>query len=147
MEDSINWLPMIVAAFIPLVLGALYYGPIFGKQWMASLGFTEEDLTGANMALIYGIALVLSFFIAFGLNVSIELTHKDCNDVGEVIYGSFHTFKHGAFHGFFMFLLLAAPVLINNSMFQRNSWKNIFINLGYWALAFTLMGGLVDAWN
>ncbi|NNF22123.1 MAG: DUF1761 domain-containing protein [Saprospiraceae bacterium] len=147
MENGINWLPMIVAAFIPLVLGAIYYGPLFGKPWMASLGFTEEDLQGANMPLIYGVALVLAFLLAMGINFNIELSHKECSDAGDVIYGSFHTFKHGALHGFFTCLFLAIPVLVTNSLFQRNSWKNILINAGYWFIAFSLMGGLVDAWN
>ena len=147
MEESINWLPMIVAAIIPMVLGAIYYGPLFGRQWMSSLGITEDDLKGANMPLIYGIAFVVAFLIAMGLNFNIELNHKEVNSAGELVYGSFHTFKHGALHGFITFFFLAAPVLISNSMFQRNSWKNIFINLGYWALVFALMGGLLDAWN
>ncbi|MBT8229709.1 MAG: DUF1761 domain-containing protein, partial [Bacteroidia bacterium] len=110
-------------------------------------GYTEEDLQGANMPLIYGVALVLAFLLAMGINFNIELSHKECSDAGDVIYGSFHTFKHGALHGFFTCLFLAIPVLVTNSLFQRNSWKNILINAGYWFIAFSLMGGLVDAWN
>ncbi|NNE27902.1 MAG: DUF1761 domain-containing protein [Saprospiraceae bacterium] len=147
MENGINWLPMIVAALIPLVIGAIYYGPLFGKAWMSSLGITEEDLKDANMPLIYGTALVLSFLVAMGLDFNIELTHKECSEAGEIVWGSFHTFKHGMLHGFFTAVFLAIPVLVNNSLFQRNSWKNILINVGYWALTFALMGGLLDAWN
>ncbi len=147
MENGINWLPMVVAAFIPLVIGAIYYGPVLGKAWMNSLGFTKEDLKGGNMIVIYGTSLVLAFFLAMAINFNIELNHKEVNDAGELVYGSFHTFKHGSLHGFFGGLFIAIPVLVTNSLFQKNSWKNIMINVGYWLLTFTLMGGLLDAWN
>lgn len=145
--ENINWLPMIVAAFIPLVLGAIYYGPVFGKSWMDSLGYTEEDLRGGNPAVIYGSALLLAFILSMALNFTIDGLHKDINDAGELFLNSDNNFKHGAFHGFFMGLMIGIPVLITNSLFQRNSWKNIMINTGYWLLTFTIMGGLLDAWN
>lgn len=51
MESGINWIPIIVGALVPMVVGAIYYGPLFGKSWMESLGFTEDDLKKANMPL------------------------------------------------------------------------------------------------
>jgi len=145
--ETVNWIPMIVGAFIPLVVGAIYYGPLLGKSWMDSLGFTEEDLKGGNMAITYGVAFVFAFLLSMALNFTIEGLHKGINDAGEIIFNSDHNFKHGAFHGFFMGLMIAIPVLVTNSLFQRNNWKNILINVGYWLLTFTLMGGLLDAWN
>ena len=34
---------MVVAAASAFVVGGLWYGPIFGKAWMAEMGFTEDD--------------------------------------------------------------------------------------------------------
>lgn len=147
MENGINWWPMVAGAFVPLIIGAIYYGPLFGRTWMQSLGLTEEKLKEANPVLIYGVALFFSFLLSMFINFNIELTHKEVGDACELVYGSFHTFKHGALHGFFVGLFAAMPVLVTNSLFQRNSWKNITINAGYWLLTFTLMGGLLDAWN
>ena len=39
---QINWLASAVAAFIAFVLGGLWYGPVFGKQWQALAGVTDE---------------------------------------------------------------------------------------------------------
>ena len=147
MEISINWIPIIVAALIPMVIGAIYYGPIFGRAWMSSLGITEEDLKDANMAVIYGVALVLSFLLSMGIDFTIEFTHIQCSETGDMIFGSYHTFKHGMLHGVLLAICFAVPVLVNNSLFQRNSAKNILINLGYWVLTFAVMGGLLDVWR
>lgn len=31
-------------------------------------------------------------------------------------------------------------------MFERKSWKFIFINSGYWIVNLTIMGGIICAW-
>ena len=63
-----NFLTMAVAALIPLIMGFIWYGPmLFQKAWMKEMGFTEDSMKGANMALIFGLSYVLSFFIAMML--------------------------------------------------------------------------------
>ena len=59
---SVSWLAVIVGTLLGFVLGALWYGPRFGRAWMAEHGFTEAELTrDFNPAKTYGIGL------AFGL--------------------------------------------------------------------------------
>lgn len=63
-------------------------------------------------------------------------------------YGdNFRTFKHGAFHGTIISLLLVLPVLATNALFERKGFKYIAINWGYWAVTLTLMGGTVCQFN
>lgn len=144
-----NMMPILVATLIPTVVGMLYYNPkTVGGAWMQSLGKTEEELTeGFNMALVTIIGLVLSFFLAFSINAIVELIHKDVNEAGELIYASHHTFAHGALHGALMAIFFIVPVFITNGMYERKTWKNMFINCGYWIITFALMSGLMDYWN
>jgi hypothetical protein len=59
-------------------------------------------------------------------------------------YGSaYRTFKHGALHGFMSGLFFAFPVIGINSLFERKSWKYIFIHAGFWIVTLTLMGGII----
>jgi len=141
-----NFLAIAVAALIPMILGALYYGPLFGKQWASSTGKTMKELEPDNMALTYGLALLVAFILAFAIKTNIELTHKDVNDAGELFFGSFHSFKHGALHGAMIAALTVVPVLISFSLFHKMSGKNILLNVIFWILAMSLMGGVVDAW-
>lgn len=143
---EINFIAIIVAALIPNILGAIYYGPLFGKPWMDSLGYTKSDFEGRNEPLIYGSALLLSFVVSFFLKMMIELTHKDVNAAGELIFGSFHTFGHGALHGGMMALTLVIPVIISLGLFQKSTAKNILLNCGFWFICFAVMGGILDVW-
>jgi hypothetical protein len=136
---TINWLSIIIAAFIPMIMGFIYYHKaLFGKAWMDSIGMTEEKAKQANMGMMFGISLVMSALMAFfllGFN----------NGTGQE--GEFDTFKHGVAHGIIVSLFLVIPIFVTNGLFEQKSWKNILINAGYWLLTLGLMGGIVDAMN
>lgn len=140
-----NFLAIAVAALVPMVMGFLYYGVLFEKPWLDSLGYTKEYAEGGNPAIKYGLALLMAFIVAFYLKTNIELTHKDVVD-GNLILGSFHTFKHGALHGAMTSLLGVIPVIVSLGLFQRNTGKNIMLNVLYWIITFAIMGGILDAW-
>ena len=136
---TINWLSMVIATLIPLVVGFIYYNKnLFGTAWMNSLGKTEEDLKKGNKAVIFGLSIVLSFLLAFFL-----LNFN--NSPGQE--GEFDTFKHGAFHGFFISVVVGIPIMVINGLFELKKAKNMLINIGYWILTLVLMGGVVDAMN
>ena len=142
-----NIIAIIVAALIPNIIGAIYYGPLLGKKWLSSLNFTSEDLKGRNEPLIYGTALLLSFIVAFFLKFIIELTHKEVGENGELVFGSFHTIGHGALHGAGLAIGLVLPIIIALGLFQKTKTSNVVINCVFWLLCFSIMGSIVDAWN
>jgi len=146
MMPEYNWLALAAAALVPMVLGALYYGPLFGNAWIASTGKTKEELEPKNMAVTYGLALLAAFILAFSLKTTIELTHKDVNAAGDLVFGSFHTFKHGALHGAMSCLLSIVPVILSLSLFHNMKGKNILLNIIFWVVAMAIMGGILDAW-
>ena len=58
---EISWLATLVATLLAFALGALWYGPLFGKAWMAEQGFVEEDLMrDFNPAKTYGTTALLT---------------------------------------------------------------------------------------
>ena len=62
-------------------------------------------------------------------------------------YGTaFRTAKHGALHGFFAGLFFAFPMIAINGLFERRTWKYIFIHSGYWIVSLTIIGAIVCAW-
>jgi hypothetical protein len=40
----LNWLAILGATLASFALGGLWYGPIFGKAWMAAIGKKQEEL-------------------------------------------------------------------------------------------------------
>lgn len=137
---ELNWIAVIVAAIIPMVTGFIWYGPLFGKKWQASMGFSDEKLKSGNMPVIFGVSFLVAILWAMGFSMIIEGMHA----AGE---GSFHTFQHGALHGALLTIFMSIPVLVSNSLFQKNNATNILINVGYWILTGAIMGGILDIWH
>ena len=62
-------------------------------------------------------------------------------------YGSaFRTFKHVALHGFISGLFFAFPIIAINGLFERKSWKYIWINSGFWIVTLTIIGAIICGW-
>jgi len=56
---------------------------------------------------------------------------------------TFHTFKHGAFHGTVLAIFTILPVIATSAMFERKGFKYIAINAGYWIVCLAIMGAIV----
>ena len=54
------------------------------------------------------------------------------------------TFKHGAFHGGFLGLFVALPLIVQKALFEQRGLKYTLINVGYWVVTLALMGGILD---
>lgn len=129
--STINWLAVVVATIMTFVVGAIWYGPVFGKAWMAEMGFTEEELKNANMVKIYGTAFVLEFIMA--MNLAFFLGDSSVAE--------------GAFYGFLTGFGWIALALGVNALFSRTSLKLWFINSFYFVVTFTLMGVILTSWK
>jgi len=147
LTPDINFIAIIVAAIVPNALGALYYGPIAGNAWLASIGKTREQVEPSNPALVYGGSLLLSFLAAFAIFFTTQMIHKDVNAAGELYFASHQTFGHGALHGAALFGTLVMPVVISLGLFHKSSGKSILINVVFWTICFMIMGGITDVWR
>lgn len=163
---KINFLVAAIAALIPMIMGSVWYGPLFGKAWMKEMGFTEESMKGANMGLIFGLSYLCSFFIAvvlqtliihqWGMFSSLHSEPGFIEGTGEAAisfqdfmtnYGTrFRTFGHGVLHGTIIGLLVVGSVITIKSLFERRSFKYIAMNIGYWVITLALMGGILCKW-
>jgi hypothetical protein len=159
---KINFIALLLAAIVTLVVGFIWYNPkVFGTIWMKENNLTQEELRTGNMLKIFGLTYVFSVMITMTL---MSLTIHQSGAIGMVggppmidsakpsfqafmtDYGmAYRTFKHGALHGFISGLFFAFPVIGINGLFERKSWKYIFIHAGYWLVTLTLMGGIICA--
>ena len=122
----ISLVATLAATIAGFVLGALWYGPLFGKPWMAAVGVSRDQLmAGFNPAKTYGITFVLGFIAAwvFGLYVGPRPGFRFSVAAGAVI-------------GF----VWVAASLATNDLFERRGVRLILINGGYHAIRFTLTG-------
>ncbi|RED22102.1 uncharacterized protein DUF1761 [Flavobacterium cutihirudinis] len=159
---EINFVALLLAAAVTLATGFIWYHPkVFGTIWMRENNFTQEELRKGNMLKIFGFTYIFSLMITM---ILMALTIHQSGAVGMVggppmlanakpsfaafmaDYGTaYRTFKHGALHGFMSGLFFAFPIVGINGLFERKSWKYIFIHAGYWMLTLMLMGGIICA--
>jgi hypothetical protein len=160
---EMNWIAILVSALATLVVGFVWYHPkVFGTAWMKETGLTEEQLAKGNMLKIFGLTYIFSLFIVI---IEMSLTIHQTGAMGMIggpmkinealpsfqafmnDYGTaFRTFKHGALHGFMSGLFFAFPIIAINGLFERKSWKYIFIHAGFWIVTLCLIGSLVCGW-
>ncbi|MFD1604093.1 DUF1761 domain-containing protein [Flavobacterium artemisiae] len=153
---------LFVSAIVTLIVGFVWYNPkVFETIWMRENNLTEEDLKKGNMLKIFGLTYIFSLMITV---ILMSLTIHQSGAIGMVggppklesakpsfaafmaDYGmAYRTFKHGALHGFMSGLFFAFPLIGINGLFERKSWKYIFVNSGYWLVTLTLMGGIICA--
>ena len=136
--SAINWLAVIAATLVGFAIGFVWYGPLFGKKWMALVGMTEEDAQNGNMPKIFGVTFVLQFIMAFCLAM---FFYGDPSSADMITAGS------GAFYGFLTGFGWVATAIGVNALYEQKPWSYMFINGGFWIVVFTLMGLIIGAWK
>ncbi len=136
--SAINWLAVVAASLVGFAIGFVWYGPLFGKPWMKSVGMTEEDAQKGNMGKIFGVSFVFQFIMA----VCLAMFFYGDPASAEMINGG-----NGAFYGFLTGFGWVAMAIGVNALYEQKSWSYIFINGGFWIVVFTLMGLILGAWK
>ncbi len=154
-----NWPAMIVASFVPMVIGFIWYNPKtpMGAIWVKETGITDEKMKNSNMAVIMGLSIFFCLVMTIMI-VSHEVVHQwgafsllnkhpeEAQKILTTYADEFRTFGHGALHGTFLGICLIFPVFATNGMFELRSWKLILINSAYWTISLAIMGGIISAW-
>jgi hypothetical protein len=158
-----NIIALFVSALVPLLIGFIWYNDkVFGIAWMREAGLNKEDLSKGNMLKIFGFCYLFSLMIntvvqalAIHQGGAIAMIGGPGTDTSNLAsynafmaeFGTaFRTYKHGALHGFGAGLFFAFPMIAINGLFERKSWKYIFIHSGYWILTLLVMGALICGW-
>lgn len=129
--SNINWLSTVIAAISTFVIGGIWYGPLFGRSWMAAFGFTAQQLATRSVPRTFGGSLSLALLAAVIL---------------EMFIGAEATTASGALAGFFAGLGWVATFLGILYLFEMRTLKAFMINAGYCVVALTVMGAILGTW-
>ena len=79
----INYLAVLVSAIAAMGLGYLWYGPIFGKQWVAMMGWSKGEMeskmkagVGPQYLLQAAGALVMAYVLAHSIIFAGSYLHQ-----------------------------------------------------------------------
>lgn len=133
-EVNINYLAILVCGILSMVVGAMWYGPIFGKLWMKQYNYTEEDLSkDFNPAKTYGFAFLGHIVMALVLAYLISLTNAS-------------TLLDGIRVSLSAWLGFIAATMFVNKLFARKSFTLFFIDSGYQLVNMILFGIILVIW-
>ena len=131
---NVNWLAVVVSIIANMVIGALWYGPLFGKRWMQELGLTMEDIQSGQMWQPYLIAILNSFLLAFVLANAVAWT-----GVSGV--------AGGLLLGLVMWVGFTGFTFAVNHAFEGRSLPLWIINSGTYLVGLLVMGAILAVWQ
>ena len=138
---SINYLAVLVAAIVNMILGAVWYGPLFGKPWSKMMGFGQEkmkEMQAKGMGGSYVIMFIGSLLISWVLARFIVFTEASYQIWSSVI---------GLRIGFEAWLGFVAPVTVSMVLWEGKPWKRWMIVAGYSLVGFCLIGAILASWR
>ena len=134
MQDvDINYVAVVVAALVPMFLGALWYSTaLFARPWMRAVDRTQEELKSAQLGYVISAigALVMSYALA-----RID-RWAEVDDLW-----------NGALVGLLVWVGFVAPVLGVNTYFAGRPGRLWLINAGYQLVALVLVGAIHGVWD
>jgi uncharacterized protein DUF1761 len=131
---GVNWLAVIVAAVVNMVLGFAWYSrQVFGTRWAKLAGVNIEQMTGGPTPM-YAITVVAALIAAY-------VTALFVQGLGA------GTLVEGALVGALAWVGFIVPATVVDYLFvgrPRDLWV---LNNGYQLVAFVLMGAILGIWQ
>jgi len=142
MEVEINYLAVLLSTLASVVLGFLWFGPLFGKQWMRLAGIQMPgEITKAmkkSMMRSYALVAITSFVMAAVLaHILFYITEfTDVFGIDTAI-----TTALWAWLGF------VVPSTLGSVLWEDRPWKYWFITAGFWLVALVVSAVILAVWR
>jgi len=132
-DVDINWIAVIVAALVPMALGAVWYSPaLFVSPWMRAVGKTQEDLSGARRG--YAVAAAGALVMAYVLARIVD-------------YAGATTIGDGLVVGLLAWAGFVLTTMAVNGIFAGRSLSLYLIDGGYHGVSLLVMGAILAIWD
>jgi hypothetical protein len=128
---QIQWLAGVVGGVIYFGIGALWYGPLFGKAWMKEKGMGENPEPPKPVLFI--ITVILQMIVGCSLLIFISLF-----EIGSSL--------SGMLMGLYISLGFVATTVGVNGVYNNMSLKLFAIDAGYHVIGFTAAGAFIGWW-
>ena len=131
---EINYLAVLLAAVVYMIVGSLWYSPLlFAKPWMKLLGISKDKMGNPDSL---PKLLIISFVC--GLVMAYVLSH---------VINAFQATNavDGAMGGFWMWLGFVATYGLVNTLYAGKPLKLFYIDTGYYLVSLVLMGMVIAA--
>ena len=136
MDVVINYGAVLGAAIANMVVGSLWYGPVFGKAWRRMMNFSEQDMRSMKMtagqAMVGGFitALLMAYVLAHFVSLVGVVTRADAFQLA-----------------FWSWLGLIATTQAGSVLWEGKSWKLFFLNTAQSLISIVIMVMILAHWQ
>ena len=131
---NVNWLAVIVCAILNMIVGSLWYRPLFGKRWMKEMGYTQKDIQSGPMWPSYLVAILNSLCMAFVL-------------ANVVAWAGATGIGAGLLLGLVVWVGFTGFTFAANHAFEGRTIQHWAINSGTYLVSLMLMGAILAVWQ
>ena len=142
---EVNLLAVLVAGVVPMVIGALWYGPIFGQRWMALMETTEEELReGFNPLKVHGVGFVLALVTAYVIaQLVAEVSPESVSSMG----GGGESAMVGVHVALMALVAFVLPAAHQSVTFEGRKAGLAWLNIGYNGVALLGQAVVIALWR
>lgn len=143
---EVNYLAVIAAGIFPMIVGALWYGPLFGKRWLALMETTAEEIQeGFNPLKTYGGSFLLALITAFVL----AQLFAGLGDAARVVSvaGKSGDALGGIYLALLALIAFVLPVGYQSLAFEGRKAGLVWLNLGYNGVALIGQAVIIAVWR
>jgi hypothetical protein len=139
MEILINYSAVLAATVVAMILGGLWYGPVFGKPWMRMMGLTPESMKTMKLSGLQAMSImaVLSFLMMYVLAHAI---------VFGIAYTGITGIEGGMTGAFYYWLGFIVPLTASPFLWENKSWKLWVFNALYYLVTLLIAGAILGGW-
>ncbi len=135
----INYWAVLVCAVLAMALGALWYGPLFGKKWLEVTGASQMDMARRqemmrNVWKLYVVQFILVLFQVWVLAYFIQ-GWQEVSGVENALW----------IWAAFVMPTVAGAAMWNNDS-ARVSWARFLLQGGYQLILFIMFGLILGLW-
>ncbi|MGB4076250.1 MAG: DUF1761 domain-containing protein [Minisyncoccia bacterium] len=139
-EVPVNYLAVLVSALVAMGIGMAWYGPLFGKQWMAMTGISKEGMKSMALspvvAMVGGLITTLLLMYVFAHTTAFAFAFLGTSGVMGGLSG-----------GFWTWLGFAVPLTAGSFLWEGKSWKLWFLNACYYLVVLLAAGAIIGGWG
>ncbi len=130
--DQINWLAVIVVTVANMVIGFLWYGPIFGQTWLRLIGKRAEEIEGSSV--VYGISALAALVSAVVLALVVTAFGAD-------------TIVSGLVAGAVLWIGIGATGTLVYTTFEGPPYSVWLLHASYMLVVFIIGGAVLAVWR
>lgn len=136
----INYYAVLAGAVASMIIGGIWYGPLFGKKWLEIIGANEATLEARkemqkNTGPMYGVQFILTLFQVLVLaHLIAESTTPQAIQSALWVWAAF------------VIPTLAGAVMWTTEP-SKNKWARFLIQGGYQLVIFLVFGLLLHFWK